>query len=97
MTGFITDYSQTTFAFLSTLFIFAIGLAVLFGAVVFVIDIAQHKDAIRILAPEASGLPELKSGTCATPAPKPAKTNKIIPSTPPTMRRTVERGVSRHV
>ncbi|MCZ6764362.1 MAG: glutamate synthase-related protein, partial [Alphaproteobacteria bacterium] len=47
MPGFIAEYTQLAIQFLATLFIFAIGVGVLITAIVFVIDIAQVKDAIR--------------------------------------------------
>ena len=45
--SFLADVTMTTISALSTLFVFAIGLAVLTIAVLFVVDVTQTGDAVR--------------------------------------------------
>ncbi|WP_343561876.1 FMN-binding glutamate synthase family protein [Kiloniella sp. b19] len=47
MNSFSHDFVMNSLQYLSSIFVFAIGLAFLSVAVLFIIDITQHKDAIR--------------------------------------------------
>ena len=45
--NFLTQFTMNGLSFLATLFVFVVGLAVLFVIIVFVVDITQTKDAVR--------------------------------------------------